>query len=800
MARDGGLTLARLLGRFALWLMPLTIVFEWVGGSFPKTPRDRVLHLTLYASLFWLSDLLPARAWLRGWPRRVLGVALLALGSYLSWIAVQWLAPAELGLTPFVPPPWLAEERYRLLAPLVAAWPLALGASLLREPTTSARAYEQLGLWLALGFLLHFFTRVYVQSLPVLPSVPLTPYVLLAIALVLLGLTLIWRGSFALRLGLLLAAGLCLRVLGLYTWEINPAVRDMLALVGSAQDSFVAGHNPYALHAMQHGSELPLTYLPGLWLGYGVPRLLGLDLRLMGPVAELALFVLLALLTRRIADERRPSAQALVTCFAAVWLFSPSVQWNVIYAEPALWWGLLGCTLALTFGRRFGWAALALGYAIATRHFAVVIAPFLLLYFVRTRGLRASLPYLALTSTVAVLLIAPFVLADSEIFWFGTFRWLREYGPAHVAWFIDRFGLLSFFMERDALATLPLVQAGFVAVCLLGACLVKRERIPALTATALHGFILLNLLFWDSFLLDGAVAALAVIVTRPLVGETTGARQPERSPWRRAEWLGVAVLISSSALAGYLALTLVRSLRPRGHAEAHDFAVSKIAEGDNVIDRSERRLAFVGGSWMLRRDEVHAPIGGELYDGSWGGGPALHAKRRVWMITQASRDGELRASLARMGRLEEQRSFGDFVVQAIEPHKMRLLRLGKPVAGVAPRHCQVGPTNWTMIGVELSRERPVTVRLAPDKLGDSLLFAAGFPNETVVWPRERVELTLRGAGVEHTLSVENRFGMQWRGLDTKSQQGKSAELTVELHTHDPVGRTVCLEVLALDRR
>lgn len=785
------------VGRLALWLMPLTVIYEWVGGTFAKSMPERVLYLSLFLALFWLTDLGPLRSLSLGKARPVLGVVLLVVGALGLGTAFVWLLGPRLSLTPFSPPSWLSSEPRRLMLPLWSAWPLALGSALLRDKTTGARTYAQLGGWLALGFLLHTASGVHVQALPVVAARTATPWLLASAALVLLTLSVVRRGSFALRLSALLATGGVLRVLGILAWRIDPRVRDMLALVESAQDRFVEGHNPYALYSMQLGSELPLTYFPGLWLGYGAPRLLGLDLRFMGTLAELGLFALLARLARRIEGERRAWAESLVFCFAAIWLFSPSVQWNAIYAEPTLWWALLGVLLALAFSGRLGPAALALGYAVATRHFAIVLAPFVLLYFVRARGLRGALPYVATSMVIAVLLLTPFVAADPELFWFGTFRWLREYGPAHIDWFYDRFGFMQPFAEHDLLPLLPLVQAGLVLLCFIGACSTKGvSRIPAFAATALLLFIMFNVLLWDSFLLDGAIAAVVVVLTRgnfSAPDSTLDARAPS-SP--RALTLSLVGIGVTAVAGGYLAWTLVQTLHPRGAKDAHDLMVAGVKPGDFVIDRSDRHLAFVQGSWLLLRHEVPAPIGGELYDGAWQGQSALSAPGRAWMVTQTHRDTALRSSFARLGRVFESHDLEGYQVQAIEPSRARVAQTSSLPASASIRRCEVGWARQDMLAVTLSAQQPVTLSFAREGRDEGALLAIGFANGSTVWPHKSAQVTLHGVGDEPRFDVENLSGVQWRAWEASTLPARGP-LRVELRTTDPEPRLLCLDLLWL---
>lgn len=775
--------------------MPLTILLEWVGGTFEKPVWARVAFLALFLTLFWCSELESRVTHVRGAPRRLLGASCLLLGALLAWASVRWLLAARLGLAPLEVPAWLRAEAFRLALPFTAAWPLALGSSLCFERGTGPRSYERLGLLLALACMLHLASDVRVQGLPVLPAAPYVLWVLYGAAALLLACALLPL-PYAARLSVVLCVGLTLRALAISAWQVDPRVRDMLALVLSAQDRFASGDNPYALYAMQHGSELPLTYLPGMWLAYGVPRLLALDLRFAGAWLEFALFVLLAITTARIqGDTRREWARAIVLCFAAVWLLSPSVLWNVVYAEPSVWWGLLGITLTLAFAQRYAPAAFALGYTAASRHFAVVLAPFVLVYFVRSLGLRRALPYVGLTVVVALALLSPFVVQEPELFWFGTLRWLREYGPAHLPWFFDRFGFMSLFHEHGAFELLPFAQAAVVLLCLVAAALTKkRARIAPFAATALLLFIMLNVLLWDSFLLDGAIAALGVVLTRPLAGLPARAPVPT-APWQRV-WS--ATLLLALTLGGYLAYTLVTTLRPRGREPTRAFMMAQVAPGDFVIDRSDRHIAFVEGSWLLRQDEVPAPIAGELVEALSRSDGLPHG--RLWLITQRTRDRELVASFARLGSEPLEREFGDYRVQAVKPWPTR------PTAPLAAAEVRgvACPLHWLrrpMFAVQVQKGSPARIPLAPAPIGKGFVLAAAFPNEEVSWPHESVQVTVRGAGaVLSSLELENLRGYQARSFVLPGDPRQKRALTLELTSEELAPRLVCVELLQLAAR
>jgi hypothetical protein len=175
--------------------------------------------------------------------------------------------------------------------------------------------------------------------------------------------------------------------------------------------------------------------------------------------------------------RHRDVARGLALSFVATWLFSPSVHWNGIYAEPHAWWLVLAVVLAATLRQRFWLAAAALGVALATRHFAIVVAPFVAVAMIRSIGLRAALPRLGLTGAVAALLLVPFVLRDPESFWFGTYRWLVEYGPVHQSWFWFKFGFSGPLYKANLAEWMPRAQAAIVIV-MLGIALSCGVRAP----------------------------------------------------------------------------------------------------------------------------------------------------------------------------------------------------------------------------------------------------------------------------------------------------------------------------------
>jgi hypothetical protein len=301
-------------------------------------------------------------------------------------------------------------------------------------------------------------------------------------------------------------------------------------------------------------------------------------------------------------------------------------------------------------------------------------------------------------------------------------------------------------------------------------------------------------LLWDSFLLDGAIAAAAVILTRAFVAEPVADVAPV-SP--RVFRLSVAALALTLVAGAYLAFTLVHTLHPRGRDEARKFMIASVLPGDYIIDRSDRRIAFVLGSWLLRQEEVPAPIGGELYDGAWGGRSATTGPGRVWLVTQHARDRAMRKSFQELGVGVDRwgRYLGDYAINGLIPDKSSPTFPTALPPGAAPRQCQVGWANQEMLGVVVSRGQPVPLTFPrPDEPAPrtGVVLAIGFPNGETFWPRREVNVRMVDAEFDRDFMVENLGGMQWHAWSTALPQKGPLRLTLE--TDDPLPRLVCLEL------
>ena len=631
----------------------------------------------------------------------------------------------------------------------------------------------------------------------------------------------------------LLASGLALRGLGLGVWEIDPGTRDMLALVESAHDHFLGGTNPYAIHTMQPGSEIPLTYLPGLWLGYLPPRLLDFDIRWMGVLSDLFVVGSLWWAARGNDKGRRPWAEAGVFLFACVWLFLPSVHWNGIYAEPHVWWGVLAILLGAIARDRWWIAAAALGVAIVTRHYGVIVLPFVLLAMWRRLGWRAMVPRLALCGAVTAALLVPFVAADPDTFWFGTFRWLREYGPAHEGWFHNKLGFSGAFYEADLDDWLIRIQVAGVGAIFLAALANRRlssRRVFAFCGTAYLWFVMFNGIIWYSFYLGAFLFVAFSLVSR-------SDPQPDVDGGPEGAALATSGVILAAALAAgaWIGWTVIDASSHRGLDRARTYLEESMKPGDALLDRSDWDLAFIDGTTVF--DETDPPgevdIGHGLFDGFYKPAGALSSER-IWAIARPGRNGEWLDRVASLGESRGPERFGRYRAIVVDPSdKTRVLSQhfgelsvayrpdggerssGRKTEGddgtptwridaapgwvkVRPHACTIGGRKRRVIDAHPTDTGALTITWEDVRLGSRLVLAGGLQDPIVKWGRSDVRVDVRIDGRERPpTTVENRRGMQWRAYDTSGSTGERADVEMTIPTDDASQRWVCIDAIVL---
>jgi hypothetical protein len=372
----------------------------------------------------------------------------------------------------------------------------------------------------------------------------------------------LFRMRPALALAIYIVAGSFLRGLAIYQWEMDPAHRDMIPLIHNGALAFLDGHNPYRIYYCDH--DLPLTYLPLLWLSYLPVVAAGLEPRIMSVLLCAASTVLLYLW-----KGRRRGDDDLFLYIAGVWFFQAEVIWVAVFTESPPYWLFAFLLLWAVVRRRKGAAALALGLMLATRHFALLFAPFALVWFLlredgdRARPLDAGfLIYPAASAAVACLFIAPFVVGSPLSFFFGTFHWLTSFGPTHRGWWDVAVSLSPLFYSAHLEKMLLPLQGAIYAAVFLGflAAAARKKFSPSwvrrnvwvFAAAAYLIFLVFNSLVWRYLHLMGFALVLYAAATRHLqeAGGAPGGWTEGLFAWlraaarrRAAAWAVLAVVV-----------------------------------------------------------------------------------------------------------------------------------------------------------------------------------------------------------------------------------------------------------------
>jgi len=828
--RSGAVRLARAV---SFWAAPLLLVAQFVGNFPGHTLPFTLVYLLLFSGALWIgeprrpdeSTPLPSNL------ARMVGFGLVAVGGLGLAVGGLRIFGVEPVSTWFEGGGWWANRPGRILLPTLAAWPLALGIPLSRRRRTRPGDFARLGALIGLAFLALLAAGLDYQGLPILSSRthPVPVGISAAAAGALAAVALFPDRRPALALGVLVGTGLALRTCGLWTWTIDPSIRDMLPLVSDAIDSALSGENPYRVYQMQRGSEVPLTYLPGLWLLYSLPRLAEVDIRWMGLFADAAIAASLWWVSRGGGRSDRAWGSAAAVGLASIWLFLPTVHWNGIYAEPHVWWGILALWLASTLRRRWWIAAALTGLGVATRHFALVVAPFVAIALVRDLGWRRALPRFALAGGIAGALLVPFVAADPHSFWFGTLEWLRAYGPEHSNWFRGKPGFAE-WMYREGLHDWMLpVQAGLTAICALGYAVRPSDddgpgrQFLGFAGTAYILFVMFNGIIWYSFYL-GAFLFVALALAHVPRGESSAPPDAPLSDALRAS--SAALLAVSLAAGGWIAYTLVRFHSESGLREVRERLAERLEPDDLLVDRTRKRVEFVDKRGL---DELStgADVAYDLFEHK----PLVGSEPvDVWIAARTEWNLDYIERIERLGRVRSRMRSGYYTLLevrvpglhrrlsrtlgALEPTVRRLgaresksyrrQQTGDSPLWRAPdfpkwvevkrQNCQIGPLRENLLYVHPHRRAEIRLTWREVQLGRSILLYGGIRNPAVRWDRGdvRVDISIAGERREK-LVLRNRPGPWWTSIDTAERAGESHPVTLTVSAEDDRQRWTCLE-------
>jgi hypothetical protein len=440
---------------------------------------------------------------------------------------------------------------------------------------------------------------------------------------------------------------------------------------------------------------------------------------------------------------------------------------------------------------RWRWwlAAAGLGFALATRHFAAVLAPFVLIAMWQDLGGRRLVPRIALTGAITAALYVPFVWRDPETFWFGTYRWLVEYGPVHESWFWDKFGFSGPLYKAKLTEWMPRAQLAFPALWLVIALVFRgRSRAIAPLGSAYVLFVMFNRIIWDSFYLGCAVLAAFAACA----GSGLGERELPPTPSPRLLRASAAITVLSLCAGAWLAFTLARSQQRSGAAEARALFASSMTANDVLVDRSDWNVAFVRGKPLFSGTPLPGRVGRDVFDPVFGPDGAFGHDRALFVF-HTHRDRALQRTLLLAGRLLESRVVGSYRLLVLGDLSIAH-RLSQERAILPARPCTVGGLARPMGQLRVARGQPASVRFDALTLSKKLVLVAGPEDATVVWGRQPLTLTLRIDGeLVSRHRIQNLPKLGWTVVDTSRFEGRPHQLELELGTRDERPRPVCVD-------
>ncbi len=262
---------------------------------------------------------------------------------------------------------------------------------------------------LVLGAITHWSKLVlrvfYLQmKVPNLPVNAATVAVFAAFAVTCLALVVRLPRRVSTILWIVLAWGVCLRILGIVLLPVDPSIADMLFCIERSGEALLRGQNPYALtYQWDPEHVFPLVYFPLYWLPYVPFEALHLDLRWLNLLAQVGLMVVLLRLVRGHWDDAR------VCLVFLAFALMPDMVVSVVYRQTSLYWFMIALFAVLVYRERWRGAGITISALIAMQIPAFVLLFAYLLYLWHRRGFRAALLQGLMSLAFFALTFAPFL-------------------------------------------------------------------------------------------------------------------------------------------------------------------------------------------------------------------------------------------------------------------------------------------------------------------------------------------------------------------------------------------------------
>lgn len=266
----------------------------------------------------------------------------------------------------------------------------------------------------------------YVIPNPLLPTnVPFNIYTLIFFFSLFLGFFLFIGSpqSSGMVMLFILFIGIVWRTLHLTYFQISGPYPCQIRIVQNAFPYLLKGVNPY---------ETYQSYLPGVLLSYLPYYVLGVDIRYANVIADSVVFSLLYYMLIKTSNEHvyfkthyetkdKIIRNDLALASLVIFFFSPMSLNLAWYGEVQPYWMYLFASLFLFKLEKMQWSAIFFGLSLASRPFATILTPFLLMFLIRKNKERA-VRFAIITLLTAVAIVLPFFLWNPSAF-------MGDYGP-----------------------------------------------------------------------------------------------------------------------------------------------------------------------------------------------------------------------------------------------------------------------------------------------------------------------------------------------------------------------------------
>jgi hypothetical protein len=286
-------------------------------------------------------------------------------------------------------------------------------------------------------------------------------------------------------------------------FPIDPARADMLPLVTAALEQLFSGHSPYRVYSMPW--PLPLTYLPGTFLPYKLPLMLGIDVRWATVLAHGICLSAMLWFARQTRGKKWLDAPGFIV-WAVVFISADQTFFDATNTAPWGWAALVWLVATLSVQSKH--IGIAFGLAICTTPLALCLLPLTLACFFRSPFSRDQrLFQVAAAIAIAVVGILPFWLWSPQAFTTGLVHWFNDLDGWSAdkwqqgSWWARYPGFAGLFWTNGWQGTLRLFQwAGIIALA------VGWHRrwpssalVPFAAALSFLWFIAFNHMLWPYF-------------------------------------------------------------------------------------------------------------------------------------------------------------------------------------------------------------------------------------------------------------------------------------------------------------